>query len=153
MSKKRDKKTPMFVSNINSNYDFVDYTVPEQTGQPAPSTFGNPNIQPPGTQSPQKLSNGGPQQSISPKKPETNWFEQMLQTQDNKNVTSPTAGKTGITPVENKSPQGEFYRQNNNPNSNQVNPGFQLQFQPPPQVNSPHRPQPQLQNFQPSFKK
>ncbi len=42
MSKKdRSKKTPMFVSNMISNYDFVDYTEP---GQPAPSAFGNPNL-------------------------------------------------------------------------------------------------------------
>lgn len=42
MSKKdRSKKTPMFVSNMISNYDFVDYTEP---GQPAPSAFGNPTL-------------------------------------------------------------------------------------------------------------
>lgn len=50
----RNKKTPMFVSNINSNYDFVDYTEP---GAPAPSAFGNPNLLSTGnqpTQSPKK---------------------------------------------------------------------------------------------------
>ncbi len=36
----RNKKTPMFVSSINSNYDFVDYTNPAQAPQ---SSFGNPN--------------------------------------------------------------------------------------------------------------
>lgn len=36
----RNKKTPMFVSNINSNYEFVDYTQP---GQTPTSAFGNPN--------------------------------------------------------------------------------------------------------------
>lgn len=39
-SKNRNKKTPMFVSNMVTNYDFVDYTEP---AQPAPSSFGNPN--------------------------------------------------------------------------------------------------------------
>lgn len=48
MSKNRNKKTPMFVSNIPTNYDFIDYTEP---GEPAPSAFGNPNLTNPGFRS------------------------------------------------------------------------------------------------------
>ena len=43
-SKNRNKKTPMFVSNMVSNYDFVVYTDPNQS---TPSAFGNPNANPP----------------------------------------------------------------------------------------------------------
>lgn len=48
MSKNRNKKTPMFVSNIPTNYDFIDYTEPGEAG---PSAFGNPNLTIPGLRS------------------------------------------------------------------------------------------------------
>ena len=74
----RNKKTPMFVSSINSNYDFVDYTEPAQAPQ---SSFGNPNVS--------NALNPAPQSVQSPKKAETNWFDQMLDTQQHQNPTSP----------------------------------------------------------------
>jgi hypothetical protein len=73
MSKQnRNKKSPMFVSNMVTEYDYVDYT--GSGAQVAPNSFGNPNnLGVPGS-SPQK-----PQQVSSPQKAEqTNWFDQML---------------------------------------------------------------------------
>ncbi len=46
MSKRRDKKSPMFVSNLNADYEFVDYTDPN-VSPAGPSSFGNPNVPPP----------------------------------------------------------------------------------------------------------
>lgn len=39
MSKIRNKKSPMFVSNINAEYEFADFTEAQKSG------FGNPQPQ------------------------------------------------------------------------------------------------------------
>lgn len=92
----RNKKTPMFVSNINSNYDFVDYTEP---GQTPPSAFGNPN--------PNSLT-VGPTSNQSPKKQQNNWFEQMLDTQQTTNL-SPSKANTNYRAEETKANPVDTY--------------------------------------------
>lgn len=62
----------MFVSNINTNYEFADFT--ESPEKYSPSTFGNPNLQPSIPQSPQQSPASISREPISPKKPESNWF-------------------------------------------------------------------------------
>ena len=91
----RNKKTPMFVSNINANYDFVDYTQP---GQAPSNAFGNPNPIP---------TSVGVSSNQSPQKQENNWFDQMLSSQP---AVSNSPVKPSVTAVEQiRTPKTESY--------------------------------------------